>query len=97
MPPPAPPRRAPADTTVVKVVLLVVVAIVGYTAGSASNMEPFLNPLWEEDGVFLGSSILFFCYVGFDALGTAAEEVGRRQGKHGSRACMCMAAVGVCD
>ncbi|EFN53780.1 hypothetical protein CHLNCDRAFT_58448 [Chlorella variabilis] len=62
-------------TTVVKVVLLVVVAIVGYTAGSASNMEPFLNPLWEEDGVFLGSSILFFCYVGFDALGTAAEEV----------------------
>lgn len=59
----------------IKVVVLLFVCIVGYTAGSASNLTPFLNPAWEEDGIFLGSSILFFSYVGFDALGTAAEEV----------------------
>lgn len=74
--PPSHPPSPPPDTTVIKVVVLLFVCIVGYTAGSASHLSPFLNPAWEEDGVFLGSSVLFFSYVGFDALGTAAEEVG---------------------
>ncbi|PSC68357.1 cationic amino acid transporter 1-like [Micractinium conductrix] len=36
--------------------------------------EPFFHPFYGADGVFLGAAMLFFTYVGFDAICNAAEE-----------------------
>ncbi|KAL4419847.1 hypothetical protein ABPG75_006945 [Micractinium tetrahymenae] len=64
-----------SGTTMAKLALLVMIPIVGFTAGSWSNMSPFLSPIYETDGMFLGSAMLFFLQAGFDSLGTTAEEV----------------------
>lgn len=37
----------PAGTTLAKLVLLVMIPIVGFTAGSWSNMSPFVSPIYE--------------------------------------------------
>ena len=48
--------------------------------------EPFFHPFYGADGVFLGAAMLFFTYVGFDAICNAAEEVGHGGGRRGAAA-----------
>jgi amino acid transporter len=53
-----------AGVTLFKIVLLLVVAVAAYTQGSASNMTPFTNTVWDADGVFMGASLIFFSFTG---------------------------------
>lgn len=55
----------------VAVVLFVIFAGVGHF--NAANWDPFLPFGWE--GVVGGAAVVFFAYIGFDAVSTAAEEV----------------------
>lgn len=57
------------------VVLLFIVLGVGHV--DSSNWDPFMPYGW--DGVFSGAAIVFFAYIGFDAVSTAAEEVKNPQ------------------
>ncbi|KAL4429605.1 hypothetical protein ABPG77_008654 [Micractinium sp. CCAP 211/92] len=69
--------------TVIKLLMLLAVAIVGYcyadwdnpSGWPYSHWSPFLAPAWDVDGLFVGASVCFFAYTGFDAIGNAAEEV----------------------
>lgn len=70
-----------AGVTILKLVLIAVVAVAGYTQGGASNMTPFLNTIYDTDGLFLGAAIVFFAHVGFDAVANAAEEVRGARGR----------------
>lgn len=51
-------------------VLFVIVAGIGYV--DATNWSPFLPYGWY--GVFQGAALIFFAYIGFDAVSTHAEE-----------------------
>ncbi|CAB1247381.1 branched-chain amino acid transporter or methylthioribose-degradation metabolite exporter [Clostridiaceae bacterium BL-3] len=53
------------------VVLLFIVLGVGHV--KPANWHPFMPYGWN--GVFAGASVIFFAYIGFDAVSTAAEEV----------------------
>ncbi|KAI3435769.1 hypothetical protein D9Q98_001827 [Chlorella vulgaris] len=64
-----------SGVTLVKLVLLLIVCVASYTQGSTDNMNPFTNTVWDADGIFMGSSIIFFSFTGYDAIGNAAEEV----------------------
>ena len=61
--------------TAVKLILLVVVCIAGYTQGSTQWLLPFTDSSFGGDGIFMGASLVFFTFAGFDAIGNAAEEV----------------------
>lgn len=52
-------------------VLLFIVVAVGYV--KPANWHPFMPFGWS--GVFGGAAVVFFAYIGFDAVSTAAEEV----------------------
>ena len=56
-------------------VLLFIAVAVGYVR--PVNWTPFLPFGWH--GVFAGAAIVFFAYIGFDAVSTAAEEVKNPQ------------------
>lgn len=62
-------------TVKIAVVLLFIILGVGHV--KASNWVPFMPYGW--DGVFKGAAIVFFAYIGFDAVSTAAEEVKNPQ------------------
>lgn len=53
------------------VVLLVIFAGAGYV--NPGNWQPFMPFGWS--GVIQGGALVFFAYIGFDAVSTAAEEV----------------------
>lgn len=57
------------------VVLLFIILGVGHV--KPANWHPFMPYGWN--GVFSGASIIFFAYIGFDAVSTAAEEVKNPQ------------------
>jgi APA family basic amino acid/polyamine antiporter len=61
-----------ATMVIIKIaaVLFVIVAGIGYI--DAQNWTPFLPYGWS--GVFSGAAIIFFAYIGFDAVSTHAEE-----------------------
>jgi len=59
----------------VAVVLLFIVVGIGYV--EPSNWTPFTPFGWN--GVFSGAAIVFFAYIGFDAVTSAAEEVRNPQ------------------
>ena len=47
----------------------------GYANGAwDANAQPFIDPNFGADGIFLGAACLFFTYVGFDAICNTAEE-----------------------
>ncbi|GBF96644.1 cationic amino acid transporter [Raphidocelis subcapitata] len=58
--------------TVVHVVLVVFIIIAGLIKANPANARPFLP--FGMRGAFNGASIVFFSYIGFDAVATAAEE-----------------------
>jgi APA family basic amino acid/polyamine antiporter len=71
-------------------VLLVLIAygtwyLCGHRAIAAANLRPFIPPNTGEfghygwSGVFRGAAAIFFAYIGFDAVSTAAQEAKNPQ------------------
>lgn len=56
----------------VKLGVIALFVIVAGTEFRSSNWVPFMPFGWQ--GVFEGASLIFFAYIGFDAVSTAAEE-----------------------
>ena len=76
--------RLNAFMVIVKIGVLVAFVIVGAPHVHAANWHPFLPPsqggfAFGWLGVFRGASILFFAYLGFEAVATAALEARRPQ------------------
>ena len=72
-------ESAQANNTMV---LIKVVAILLFVFGAAhavntGNWHPFMPNGYS--GVLSGAAIVFFAYIGFDSVSTAAEECGRPQ------------------
>ncbi len=65
---------------VVKVMVVVLVIVVGAFFVVAANWHPFIPPNQGEfgryglSGVMRGAGVIFFAYIGFDAVSTAAQE-----------------------
>ena len=57
----------------IKVAVVIIFLALGMGHINPSNWNPFLPYGWT--GVITGASIVFFAYIGFDAVSTAAEEV----------------------
>ena len=78
-----------ADANTILVVLKVVVLIAFVSLGAAyvrrENLVPFIPPNTGEfghfglSGVMRGAAVMFFAYVGFDAVSTAAQEARNPQ------------------
>jgi basic amino acid/polyamine antiporter, APA family len=62
---------------VVKVLAIVIFLVVGGMLVHPANWKPFAPSGFA--GILSGGSIIFFTYMGFDAVSTAAEESGRPQ------------------
>jgi basic amino acid/polyamine antiporter, APA family len=56
----------------VKLAIILFFIVVGVQHVHSSNWHPFLPFGWN--GVFSGASLIFFAYIGFDQVSTAAEE-----------------------
>lgn len=61
----------------IKLAVVALFIVLGFGHVEAANWTPFMPFGW--DGVFAGASIIFFAYIGFDAVSTAAEEVKNPQ------------------
>ena len=59
----------------VAVILLFIVLVAKHV--DVSNYKPFLPFGWT--GVFSGAAVVFFAYLGFDAISNSAEEVKEPQ------------------
>nr|GMD59389.1 cationic amino acid transporter 9, chloroplastic [Ipomoea batatas] len=66
-----------AVVTVTKVVIVFFVIIVGAFKVDASNWTPFTPHGFK--GILTGATVVFFAYVGFDAVANSAEESKRPQ------------------
>ncbi|KAG4388178.1 hypothetical protein AAZX31_09G110400 [Glycine max] len=89
--------------SIVHVIVLIFIIVAGLTKAEAKNYSDFLP--FGPRGIFQASAVLFFAYVGFDAVSTMAEETknpGRDIpiGLIGSMACTtflyCMLSVTLC-
>src|SRR5205085_10953937 len=73
--------RESAETNNVMVILkiIAIVVFVSFTANliDPSKYHPFMPNGWG--GVLTGGSIIFFTYIGFDSVSTAAEEAKNPQ------------------
>jgi basic amino acid/polyamine antiporter, APA family len=58
---------------VIKLSVILLFITIGVNYINPANYHPFLPYGWS--GVFKGAAIIFFAYIGFDAITTAAEEV----------------------
>ncbi len=58
---------------VVKLIVLALFVLVGWQYTRPENWRPFAPNGWE--GVQAGAAVVFFAYIGFDAVSTVAEEV----------------------
>jgi len=80
-------QSASANTVlvVVKVVVLILFVGLGTAYVRRENLTPFIPPntgsfgAFGWSGVLRGAAIMFFAYVGFDAVSTAAQEARRPQ------------------
>lgn len=61
----------------IKVVMVILFIVLAVWHIKPANWKPFMPYGWS--GVFQGASIIFFAYIGFDAVSTAAEEVKNPQ------------------
>jgi basic amino acid/polyamine antiporter, APA family len=72
--------RANNSMVILKMFVLVLFVIVGATAITASNWDPFVPAQGDSfgefgiGGILRGAGLVFFAYVGFDAVSTAAAE-----------------------
>jgi APA family basic amino acid/polyamine antiporter len=74
------------NNLIVAVKVSVILAFIGFGAFyvSAEHWEPFVPPSegpgrFGWDGVLRGAGVIFFAYIGFDAVSTAAQEVRKPQ------------------
>ncbi len=58
---------------IIKLAVIMLFISIGVNYINPANYHPFLPYGWS--GVFQGAAIIFFAYIGFDAITTAAEEV----------------------
>ena len=65
--------RANAVMVMVKVAIVILFIVLAFTGFDSGNLEPF-NPK-GFDGVVTAASVIFFAYIGFDAISTSGEEV----------------------
>jgi APA family basic amino acid/polyamine antiporter len=70
--------RANAVIVAIKIAGILLFLFLGSTAINPGNWEPFMPPngMW---GVFSGAAVVFFAFIGFDAVVTAAEETENPQ------------------
>ncbi|MBI2066721.1 MAG: amino acid permease [Deltaproteobacteria bacterium] len=61
-----------AVMVIIKLVVLSFFAVVGMKYMNTDNWQPFMPNGWE--GVASGAAVIFFAYIGFDAVSTVAEE-----------------------
>ncbi|CAK7340843.1 unnamed protein product [Dovyalis caffra] len=59
-------------TSIMHVAVIVFIIIAGLTKADTGNYKPFMP--YDVRGIFVSSAVLFFAYVGFDAVSTMAEE-----------------------
>ncbi|HEY6394931.1 MAG TPA: amino acid permease, partial [Candidatus Binataceae bacterium] len=57
----------------IKLVVIAILIVVGVFFVKPVNWHPFAPMGWQ--GVMKGAAVIFFAYIGFDAVSTAAEEV----------------------
>lgn len=57
---------------VLKIAVIVLFIVLGISHVNFSNLTPFAPFGWK--GIMAGAAIIFFAYIGFDAVSTAAEE-----------------------
>ncbi|HEX5726770.1 MAG TPA: amino acid permease [Longimicrobiaceae bacterium] len=69
--------RANNIMVVVKLLVLGLFVVAGATHIDPANYEPFAPNGWR--GIHQGAAIVFFAYIGFDAISTAAEETHNPQ------------------
>lgn len=62
---------------ILKLAILAFFIIIGAFWVRPENWTPFMPNGWN--GVFVGASLIFFAYIGFDAVSTAAEEAKNPQ------------------
>ena len=58
----------------IKIAVILLFILLGATAVNPANWEPFMPPAGLF-GIFSGAAIVFFAFIGFDAVVTAAEEI----------------------
>jgi APA family basic amino acid/polyamine antiporter len=61
-----------AGMVILKLLVLTFFVIISWKAVDTGNWTPFMPNGWL--GVFRGAAVIFFAYIGFDAVSTAAEE-----------------------
>jgi len=70
---------------ILKVAIVLLVAVVGLSHITPSNWKPFIPPNTGEwgtfgwSGVLRGAGLVFFAYIGFDAVSTTAQEAKNPQ------------------
>jgi len=69
--------RANNVMVVVKLIVLALFIVMGMQHINPANYHPFAPNGWT--GIHQGASIVFFAYIGFDAISTAAEETKNPQ------------------
>src|SRR5262245_26246547 len=67
--------RLNSSMVVLKLIVLGLFVVVGWNYTRGANYHPFAPNGWA--GVQAGAAIVFFAYIGFDAVSTVAEEVRR--------------------
>jgi len=79
-------QSATANAIIVAIKVSVILALIGFAAPyvDAANWSPFIPPHEGGDrfgwpGVLRAASIVFFAYIGFDAISTAAQEAKNPQ------------------
>jgi basic amino acid/polyamine antiporter, APA family len=77
--------RVNAVIVVVKVTIVIVVIFVGYSYVKPENYVPFIPPNtgvmgeFGWSGIMRAAGVIFFAYIGFDAVSTAAQEAKKPQ------------------
>ena len=77
--------RVNAVIVVVKVTIVVIVIFVGYSYVKPENYVPFIPPNtgvmgeFGWSGIMRAAGVIFFAYIGFDAVSTAAQEAKKPQ------------------
>ena len=69
--------RAAASMVVIKLAVILMFVLTGAFFVKPENWTPFAPNGFE--GIFMGAFIIFFAYIGFDAIATAAEETKNPQ------------------
>jgi basic amino acid/polyamine antiporter, APA family len=63
--------------TVLQIVIVIVIVFTGVFEVDVSNWSPFMPNGFKA--VVTGATVVFFAYVGFDAVANSAEEAKRPQ------------------